>query len=170
DPMVASAAYKSLSHFSAGEHTILHLPEKIRPEMPVPDELDEEESVDLSIPGSCYLRLLPITAPSVLPALEEFFTSLVRQEMVNMPRGIYHSALKGGIRSDQGKTVAGIPNFILKTYETNKQPGLKPGLAGGMLFCYDVAMYQSKDGKPLNRLMASRGRNFKQTTLALLHE
>lgn len=170
DPIVASAAYKSLSHFSAGEHTILHLPEKIRPEMPVPDELDEEESVDLSIPGSCYLRLLTITAPSVLPALEEFFTSLVRQEMVNMPRGIYHSALKGGVCSDQGKTVAGIPNFILKTYETNKQPGLKPGLAGGMLFCYDVAMYQSKDGKPLNRLMASRGRTFKQTTLALVHE
>lgn len=138
--------------------------------MPVPGELDEEESVDLSIPGACYLRLLTITAPSVLPALEEFFTSLVRQEMVNMPRGIYHSALKGGVRSDQGKTVAGIPNFILKTYETNKQPGLKPGLAGGMLFCYDLAMYQSKDGKPLNRLMASRGRSFKQTTLALIHE
>ncbi|XP_052032693.1 focadhesin [Apodemus sylvaticus] len=170
DPIVASAAYKSLSHFSAREHTILHLPEEIRPEMPVPDELDEEESVDLSIPGACYLRLLSITAPSVLPALEEFFTSLVRQEMVNMPRGIYHSALRGGVRSDQGKTVAGIPNFILKTYETNKQPGLKPGLAGGMLFCYDVAMYQSKDGKPLNRLMASRGRSFKQTTLALVHE
>lgn len=170
DPTVASAAYKSLSHFSAREHTILHLPEGIRPEMPVPEELDEEESVDLSIPGACYLRLLSITAPSVLPALEEFFTSLVRQEMVNMPRGIYHSALRGGVRSDQGKTVAGIPNFILKTYETNKQPGLKPGLAGGMLFCYDVAMYQSKDGKPLNRLMASRGRSFKQTTLALVHE
>ncbi|CAH6790520.1 Focad [Phodopus roborovskii] len=170
DPIVASAAYKSLSHFTAGDHTILHLPEKIRPEMPVPDELDEEEVVDLSIPGSCYLRLLTITAPCVLPALEEFFTSLVKQEMVNMPRGIYHSALKGGIRSDKGKTVAGIPNFILKMYETNKQPGLKPGLAGGMLFCYDVAMYQSKDGKPLNRLMASRGRNFKQTSLTLVHE
>ncbi|XP_037058595.1 focadhesin isoform X4 [Peromyscus leucopus] len=170
DPIVASAAYKSLSHFNTGEHTILHLPEKIRPEVPVPDEMDEEESVDLSIPGPCYLRLLTITAPSVLPALEEFFTSLVKQEMVNMPRGIYHSALKGGIRSDQGKTVAGIPSFILKMYETNKQPGLKPGLAGGMLFCYDVAMYQSKDGKPLNRLMASRGRSFKQTSLALVHE
>ncbi|XP_040613114.1 focadhesin isoform X1 [Mesocricetus auratus] len=170
DPIVASAAYKSLSHFSTGDHTILHLPEKIRPEMPAPDELDEEEVVDLSIPGSCYLRLLTVTVPPVLPALEEFFTSLVKQEMVNMPRGIYHSALKGGIRTDQGKTVAGIPNFILKMYETNKQPGLKPGLAGGMLFCYDVAMYQSKDGKPLNRLMASRGRNFKQTLLALVHE
>ncbi|XP_054987093.1 focadhesin isoform X2 [Sorex araneus] len=175
DPVVANAAYKSLSHFTAGEHTVLHLPEQIRPE--IPDELDEEEDdegdekeVDLSVPGSCYLKLLSFTAPSVLPALEEFFTSLVKQEMVNMPRGIYHSALRGGARSDQGKTVAGIPNFILKMYETNKQPGLKPGLAGGMLFCYDISMYQSKDGKPLNRLMASRGRSFKQTSLALVHE
>ncbi|KAM6183133.1 focadhesin isoform 3-T3 [Erethizon dorsatum] len=173
DPLVANAAYKSLSHFSAGEHTILHLPEKIRPEVPIPDDLDEdedEEDVDLSVPGSCYLKLLSLTAPLVLPALEEFFTSLVKQEMMNMPRGIYHSALKGGIRTDQGKTVAGIPNFILKMYETNKQPGLKPALAGGMLFCYDVAMYQSKDGKPLHRLMASRGRSFKQMSLALVHE
>uniref|UniRef100_A0A8D1XUN2 Focadhesin n=1 Tax=Sus scrofa TaxID=9823 RepID=A0A8D1XUN2_PIG len=177
DPVVANAAYKSLSHFSAGEHTILHLPEKIRPEIEIPDDLDEDEDeegdekdMDLSIPGSCYLKLLSLTDPLVLPALEEFFTSLVKQEMVNMPRGIYHSALKGGARIDQGKTVAGIPNFMLKMYETNKQPGLKPGLAGGMLFCYDISTYQSKDGKPLNRLMASRGRSFKQTSLALVHE
>ncbi|XP_060988631.1 focadhesin isoform X2 [Dama dama] len=177
DPVVANAAYKSLSHFGAGDHTILHLPQEVRPEIQTPDDLDEDEDeegdekeVDLSIPGSCYLKLLSLTAPSVLPALEEFFTSLVKQEMVNMPRGVYHSALKGGARLDQGKTVAGIPNFMLKMYETNKQPGLKPGLAGGMLFCYDISMYQSKDGKPLNRLMASRGRSFKQTLLALVHE
>uniref|UniRef100_A0A452UQ38 Focadhesin n=1 Tax=Ursus maritimus TaxID=29073 RepID=A0A452UQ38_URSMA len=161
-------------------HNVLVLPSlsfQIRPEIPTPNELDEDEDdegdekdLDLSIPGSCYLKLLSLTAPLVLPALEEFFTSLVKQEMVNMPRGVYHSALKGGVRSDQGKTVAGIPNFILKMYETNKQPGLKPGLAGGMLFCYDVSTYQSKDGKPLNRLMASRGRSFKQTSLALVHE
>jgi hypothetical protein len=81
--------------------------------------------------NSCYF----------IPALEEFFTSLVRQEMVNMPRGIYHSALKGGVRSDQGKTVAGIPNFILKTYETNKQPGLKPGLAGKNTALGEVQVY-----------------------------
>ncbi|XP_047684930.1 focadhesin isoform X1 [Prionailurus viverrinus] len=177
ESIVANAAYKSLSHFSAGEHTVLHLPEEIRPEIPIPDELEEDEDdegdekdLDLSIPGSCYLKLLSLTAPLVFPALEEFFTSLVKQEMVNMPRGVYHSALKGGVRSDQGKTVAGIPNFILKMYETNKQPGLKPGLAGGMLFCYDISTYQSKEGKPLNRLMASRGRSFKQTSLALVHE
>lgn len=53
-----------------------------------------------------------------------------------MPRGVYFSALRGGnLRSDQGKTVAGIPSFMLKTYEKNKQPGLKPGLAGDQRHC-----------------------------------
>lgn len=64
-------------------------------------------------------------------AFEEFATSLVKQEMTNMPRAVYHSALRGGTtRSDQGKTVAGVPNFLLKMYERNKQPGMTPGLAG----------------------------------------
>lgn len=65
------------------------------------------------------------------PAFEEFATSLVKQEMTNMPRGVYHSALRGAAtRSDQGKSVAGVPNFLLKMYERNKQPGMTPGLAG----------------------------------------
>lgn len=55
----------------------------------------------------------------------------MNQELSVMPRGVYYSAMRGGtVRSDQGKTVAGIPNFMLKTYEKNKQPGLKSGLAG----------------------------------------
>lgn len=58
-------------------HYVLILPPlsfQIRPEIPTPDELDEDEDdeggekdVDLSIPGSCYLRLLSLTAPLVLP-------------------------------------------------------------------------------------------------------
>lgn len=64
-------------------------------------------------------------------AFELFLTSVVKQEMSQMPRGVYFSAMRAGnLRSDQGKTVAGIPIFMLKTYEKNKQPGLKPGLAG----------------------------------------
>ncbi|XP_068944184.1 focadhesin isoform X2 [Petaurus breviceps papuanus] len=175
DPTVATTAYKSLSAFGSEEHTILHLPEEVRPEIDPPEELDgneeEEKEVDLSVPGSSYIRLLPLTAPSVFPALEEFFVSLVKQEMVNMPRGIYYSALKGGAsRSDQGKTIAGIPNFMLKMYEKNKQPGLKPGLAAGMLLCYDLPIHVGKDGKPINRFLASRGRSFQQILVALIHE
>ncbi|XP_036593976.1 focadhesin [Trichosurus vulpecula] len=177
DPTVATAAYKSLSAFGSEEHTILHLPEEVRPEIDPPEELDgneeeeEEKEVDLSVPGSSYIKLLPLTTPSVFPALEEFFVSLVKQEMVNMPRGIYYSALRGGAsRSDQGKTIAGIPNFMLKMYEKNKQPGLKPGLAAGMLLCYDLPIHMGKDGKPINRFLASRGRSFQQILVALIHE
>uniref|UniRef100_A0A803T5P5 Focadhesin n=1 Tax=Anolis carolinensis TaxID=28377 RepID=A0A803T5P5_ANOCA len=161
DPVVATAAYKSLSEFGSEEHTILHLPE----------QEDEEEEVDLSVPGASYIKLLLLTPPPVLPAFEEFAASLVKQEIANMPRGIYHSALRGSaMQSDQGKTVLGVPNFILKMYERNKQPGLRPGLAAGMLLSYDLPIHVGKDGKPISRFLASRGRNFHQTLTALLHE
>nr|XP_003216652.1 PREDICTED: focadhesin [Anolis carolinensis] len=177
DPVVATAAYKSLSEFGSEEHTILHLPEQTRPEKDhqevedINEEEDEEEEVDLSVPGASYIKLLLLTPPPVLPAFEEFAASLVKQEIANMPRGIYHSALRGSaMQSDQGKTVLGVPNFILKMYERNKQPGLRPGLAAGMLLSYDLPIHVGKDGKPISRFLASRGRNFHQTLTALLHE
>lgn len=58
-------------------HSVLVSPSlsfQVRPEIPVPDELDEDEDddgdekeVDLSVPGFCYLQLLSLTAPLVLP-------------------------------------------------------------------------------------------------------
>ncbi|KAM8960539.1 focadhesin [Pelodytes ibericus] len=176
DPIVSNSAYKSLCQFNADEHTILHLPEQARPEVPPPCESDmvgeeEEKEEDLSVPGSSYIKLLELTPSSVLPAFEEFLTSLVKQEMDCMPRGIYHTALRGGtVRSDQGKTVAGVPSFMLKMYERNKQPGLKPGLAAGMLLCYDLPIQTDKDGRPINRFLASRGRSYQQMLTALIHE
>ncbi|KAI3375862.1 hypothetical protein L3Q82_004137 [Scortum barcoo] len=140
------------------------------------DEEDEqgeenEEEKDLSIPGSSYVKLMTLTPVSVLPAFELFLTSLVKQEMSQMPRGVYFSALRGGnLRSDQGKTVAGIPSFMLKTYEKNKQPGLKPGLAAGLLLCYDLPVQTDRDSKPINRFLVSRSRSYQQTLAALIHE
>ncbi|XP_041419597.1 focadhesin isoform X2 [Xenopus laevis] len=176
DLIVMVSAYKSLCEFEADEHTILHIPEQARPEVAPKDESDlaseeEEKEADLSIPGSSYIKLMALTPSSVLPALESFLSSLVKQEMSRMPRGIYHTALHGGnIRSDQGKTVAGIPNFMLKMYEKNKQPGLKPGLAAGMLLCYDLPVQTDKDGRPINRFLASRGRSYQQMLTALINE
>ncbi|KFQ33778.1 Focadhesin, partial [Merops nubicus] len=177
DAVVAISAYKSLASFGSEEYMVLHLPEQARPK--VVDSLEEadmnedeeEEEADLLIPGSSYIKLLSLTPTSVLGAFEEFASSLVRQEMTNMPRGVYHSALRGGIaRSDQGKTMAGVPNFLLKMYERNKQPGMTPGLAAGMLLCYDLPIHVGKDGKPINRFLASRGRSFQQMLVALIHE
>ncbi|XP_029859345.1 focadhesin isoform X2 [Aquila chrysaetos chrysaetos] len=177
DADVAISAYKSLSSFGSEEHTILHLPEQARPEIDPLEEADmnedeeEEKEADLFVPGSSYIKVLSLTPASVLGAFEEFATSLVKQEMTNMPRGVYHSALRGGTtRSDQGKTMASVPNFLLKMYERNKQPGMTPGLAAGMLLCYDLPVHVGKDGKPINRFLASRGRNFQQMLVALIHE
>ncbi|XP_061486839.1 focadhesin [Rhineura floridana] len=174
DPLIATSAYKSLSEFSSEEHTILHIPEQARPELVQQEEVDineKEEEVDLSVPGVSYIKLLMLTPLPVLPAFEEFAASLVKQEMTSMPRGIYHSALRGGaVRSDQGKTVSGVPSFMLKMYERNKQPGLKPGLAAGMLLSYDLPIHVGKDGKPISRFLASRGRNFHQMLITLIHE
>uniref|UniRef100_A0A8C8BKC3 Focadhesin n=1 Tax=Otus sunia TaxID=257818 RepID=A0A8C8BKC3_9STRI len=170
DAVVAISAYKSLSSFDSEEHTILHLPEQEEADMSE-DEEDEETAADLFVPGSSYIKLLSLTPVSVLGAFEEFATSLVKQEVTNMPRGVYHSALRGGtVRSDQGKTMAGVPSFLLKMYERNKQPGMTPGLAAGMLLCYDLPVHLGKDGKPINRFLASRGRNFQQMLVVLIHE
>uniref|UniRef100_A0A669ESE4 Focadhesin n=1 Tax=Oreochromis niloticus TaxID=8128 RepID=A0A669ESE4_ORENI len=107
----------------------------------------------------------------MFPAFELFLTSLVRQEMSQMPRGIYFSALRGGnLRSDQGKTVAGIPSFMLKTYEKNKQPGLKPGLAAGLLLSYSLSVQTDRAGRPIGRFLVSRSRSYQQTLTALIHE
>ncbi|KAM6230125.1 focadhesin [Porphyrio hochstetteri] len=175
--VVAISAYKSLSSFGFEDHTILHLPEQARrdfdqqEESDLKDDEEEEKDMDFFVPGSSYIKLLSLTPPSVLGAFEQFISSLVKQEMTNMPRGVYHSALRGGVtRSDQGKTVAGVPNFLLKMYERNKQPGMTPGLAGGMLLCYDLPVHTGKDGKPIKRFLASRGRNFQQMLTALIHE
>ncbi|CAM4516532.1 unnamed protein product [Leuciscus chuanchicus] len=177
DPVVASQGFKALSEYPEPSHTILHLPEQARPVPKQPDEEDEgkdnenEKDEDISVPGPSYIKLICLTPQSILPALETFLTAVVRQEMNQMPRGVYHSALSGGnLRSDQGKTVSGIPSFMLKTYEKNKQPGLKPGLAAGLLLCYDLPVQTDKDGRPISRFLVSRGRSYQQMLATLIHE
>uniref|UniRef100_A0A670ZP43 Focadhesin n=1 Tax=Pseudonaja textilis TaxID=8673 RepID=A0A670ZP43_PSETE len=141
DSLVAISAYKSLSEF------LNHLLFSFCP----------------SLPFHFF--------PSSPLAFEEFATSLVKEEMANMPRGIYHSALRGNtVRSDHGKTLSSVPNFMMKMHERNKQPGLKPGLAAGMLLSYDLPIHVGKDGKPISRFLASRGRNFHQMFIVLIHE
>ncbi|XP_076829762.1 focadhesin [Brachyhypopomus gauderio] len=176
DTEVSSSGYRALSEFPESSHSVLHLPQQARPERKEPDPQDDEDKEneqdeDLTVPGASYVKLVGLTPRPVLPALETFLTALVRQEMNQMPRGVYHSAMRGGnLRSDQGKTIAGIPSFMLKTYEKNKQPGLKPGLAAGLLLCYDLPVQTDRDGRPIIRFMVSRGRSFQQMLTTFIHE
>lgn len=39
-----------------------------------------------------------------------------------------------------------------------------------MLLCYDLPVHVGKDGKPISRFLASRGRSFQQMLVALIHE
>ncbi|CAN9509782.1 unnamed protein product [Ophioblennius macclurei] len=169
DPQVSRWGYEALAEFPEAVHTVPLLPVAVRPPETQPQQEGDEQ--DLSVPGSSYLKLMALTSSPVLPAFELFLTSLVRQEMSQMPRGIHFSALRGaGVRSDQGKTVAGIPAFMHKTYEKNQQPGLKPGLAAGMLLCFDLPAQTDREGRSIFRLQLSHSRTFQQTLTALLHE
>uniref|UniRef100_A0A8C5E8E2 Focadhesin n=1 Tax=Gouania willdenowi TaxID=441366 RepID=A0A8C5E8E2_GOUWI len=178
DPEVACCGYKALACFPEGLQTVMHLPEAARPIAKpcenvevVESTEDEQEEKDLSIPGSSYVKLLTLTSPPVLPAFGLFLTSLMKQEMSQMPRGVYFSAMRAsGLRSDQGKTLAGIPLFMLKTYERNKQPGMKPGLAAGMLLCYELPVQTDREGRAIIRFLVSRSRSYQQTLTALIHE
>ncbi|KAM9095278.1 focadhesin [Sarcophilus harrisii] len=110
DPIVATAAYKSLSAFGSEEHTILHLPEEIRPEIDLPEEMDEneeeEKEVDLSVPGSSYIKLLSLTTPSVFPGDFPFFlvniqpsewhrSILLPQSWLGFMNRTYHAVFQG---------------------------------------------------------------------------
>ncbi|XP_019714030.1 focadhesin isoform X2 [Hippocampus comes] len=175
DPEVASCGFRALADFPEEVHTINHLPEAARPAVkppePAHEDEGEEEEKDFSVAGSSYVKLLTLTPSPALAALELFLTSLIKQETSQMPRGVYFSALRGGgLRSDQGKTMAGIPAFMLKSYEKNKQPGLKAGLAAGLLLCYELPQQTDRAGRPLRRLLLSRSRSYQQTMTALIHE
>ncbi|XP_061664812.1 focadhesin isoform X2 [Syngnathoides biaculeatus] len=176
DPEVASCGFQALADFPEVVHTINHLPEAARPAVEPPELEDdeqagEEEEKDLSVTGSSYVKLLTLTPSPAFPGLERFLSSLVKQEMSQMPRGVYFSALRGaGLRSDHGKTMAGIPAFMLKSYEKNKQPGLKQGLAAGLLLCYELPHQTDREGRPIQRHLLSRSRAYQQTMTALIHE
>ncbi|XP_077597799.1 focadhesin [Stigmatopora nigra] len=177
DPEVVSCGFQALADFPEAVHTVNHLPEAARPAVQEPEpeedqELETSVEKDLSVVGPSYVKLLTLIPSAALPALEVFLTSLVKQEMIHMPRGVYFSALRGGgeLRSDRGKSLAGIPAFVLKTYEKNKQPGLKPGLAAGLLLCYELPQQTDRDGRPVLRHLLARSRSYQHTLTALIHE
>ncbi|XP_056883084.1 focadhesin [Takifugu flavidus] len=174
DPEVAACGYKALAAFPQELHTINHLPEAVRPLPNLSEHGEDEQEMeepDLSIAGPTYMRLMEHTPPPVLPAFELFLTALVKEEMSQMPRGVHFMAMRGGsLASARGKTVAGIPAFMLKTYEKNKQPGLKSGLTAGLLLCYELPLQTDREGRPINRLLVNRSHAYQQILANLIHD
>ncbi|XP_032809673.2 focadhesin isoform X2 [Petromyzon marinus] len=178
DAVTAGAAYRALAAFSPTQHTVLHLPEQVRPERQVTAEEEGEQEVDLTVPGDSYIKLLLLIPAQVLTVCVpvpqdagELLKALVEHELSVMPRGVQHAAMRGAAsRLAHGKPGAAVPAFMLRSYEKNKQPGLRPGLAAGLLLSYDLPMQVDKEGRPVARFLVSRGRSFQQMLSALIQE
>ncbi|XP_066272306.1 focadhesin-like isoform X1 [Branchiostoma lanceolatum] len=174
-PVVAGAAFAALSQYSPECFRVAHLPEPVRPEKKTPEKEDgdeEQEEEEMTIPGSSYTKLMMMVDNiKVLENFEKFLSSLVQHEMANMPRGVYHSAGKGQAgRGAQNRAVAGIPAFMLRQYERNKQPGMQQGLAAGLLCCYDYPVQLDGSGAPVRRHVVTRGRMYQKMFQTLLNE
>ena len=64
---------------------------------------------------------------------EALLSSLVGGEVDQLPRGLYHTAMRRhGLSSNQDKAIGSIPAFISQQYNKTKQPGLRPSLAGNV--------------------------------------
>ncbi|XP_077988625.1 focadhesin-like [Glandiceps talaboti] len=187
NPVISGAAFAALSQFDEEEFRLDDLPDDISRDVKAKaaaakerekakrqdedDEDDDDDDEDLDIPGDCYLNLLTQISPYCLQDFEKFLTSLIAQEMNNMPRGVYHSALKGQRKSaNQSKALSGIPALMQRQYDRNKLPGLKQGLAAALLFCYDPPLEVGRDGKPARRHVVGLGRAYQQTLNIMLNE
>ncbi|XP_062616026.1 focadhesin-like, partial [Saccostrea cucullata] len=72
--------------------------------------------------------------------------------------------------STRSKMVDSIPTFLQRQYDTCKQPGLRPGLAAGLLFCYDPPQEVGRDGRPRKHYTITHSKNFQHMFTTLLHE
>ncbi|XP_071965906.1 focadhesin-like [Antedon mediterranea] len=185
---VSGAAFKALSKFDQEEFTLYDLPEEVtlnvrqklanlKKDRPVVDGDDEEENEDdkdedIDVPGCCYMQLLLHVDQDILPDFGCFLTSMVQKEVKDLPRSIYHASdMKQSINEkSDNKAVSTISGILKNKYERNKQPGLKAGLAGGLLCCFDSIHSAGRDGKLERRHIASSGRGYQQMLTTLVNE
>ncbi|KAL5004639.1 hypothetical protein ScPMuIL_018095 [Solemya velum] len=180
DESVRCSAYQALSAFSSDSFKISHLPPMV-----TEDFIDQAKLIiqqqdvpgvtvnDILsfVPGICYCRLLEKIPKTIYKDLGDFFNAMVIREIEALPRGIYHSSLRRqGAAANQGKAVGGIPTFILSQYDKTEQPGLRPGLAAGLLFCYDPPVEVGRDGRPRKHYIITHGKHYQHMFTTLLNE
>ncbi|XP_063431997.1 focadhesin-like isoform X2 [Mytilus trossulus] len=176
---VSQAAFQALSMFPADLFKMSHLPQTL-----IEDFADQAKLISAqgettlsvddvwpNIPALLYVRLLKHIRKGSHKGYEAFLTSMVAKEVEKLPRGIYHSSLRRqGAASNQGKAVGSIPSFLLSQYQKTKQPGLRPGLAAGLLFSYDPPVEVGRDGRPRRHYIMSHSKSFQQMFTTLMHE
>ncbi|XP_071110148.1 focadhesin-like [Haliotis cracherodii] len=177
---IQGAALRALSAFSPDQFLVSSLPAHVTEDLReqaaqiAAQQDDPNLTIDqilTFVPGVCFTRLLKTLHAQVLEDYEVFLSSMIGKEVESLPRGIYHSSLRRqGAAANQGKAVSSIPGFILSQYEKTNQPGLRPGLASGLLFCYDPPVEVGRDGRPRRHYIVSHGKNYQQMFITLLSE
>ncbi|XP_030832481.1 focadhesin isoform X1 [Strongylocentrotus purpuratus] len=113
------------------------------------EEDEEEEEEDLSIPGSCFINLLPCVNQEATSGKGELLHSFLCDELVELPRRYYSqtSPRQAATESNVSKQVSGIPSVISLKNLNNKQPGHRPSYAAGLLFSFKPGSKSSRDPK-----------------------
>jgi len=158
--IVKGDALVCLAHFKHEDFILKYLPLMLRPEMP--EEIVEEEFLLQAIPGQLLVNLM-ISVPSSTQ-LQYFCSSLLSQELQNLPRDIKDRAFRAQKQAVRGNVFSDFSNFILHMHERNKQPNLKGHFATSVLMCYNPLF----DDSPKN--LVSSGRSALQLLQALLCE
>ena len=71
-----------------------------------------------------------------------FLNTLVGDEVANLPRGIFYTSLrKPGASASKNKLLSDVPSLIQNMYDTTKQPGLRPSLAGTCTYKYSEKVF-----------------------------
>ncbi|XP_022105848.1 focadhesin-like [Acanthaster planci] len=190
NPAVSAAAFTALAIFQEDDFTLDDLPPEIAEEektkieamkakqketdckagkMRTKEEEDEEEGE--AIPPSCYIKLLMSIHEEVLPAYQLFLSSLLVEEVKNLPRGVHKSAIQRQQTVNRGKTLDNVPSLLLNRFERIKQPGLKPGLAVGLLCSFEPKKETSQQAdKPGRRHVINKGRAYQHMINTLMNE
>ena len=171
---VAASALVCLGHYDKTEFKIRHLPSCCRPEVPQTSEKTDGSNqasfLDMPAPGVNLVKMLLSLMPYVKEQASFFLTSILSQEVGNLPRDIRDRAMNYEKKAATPALGLDVPTFMLKTYEKNKQPNLKPTLSLGLLMCYDPKCEVDSAGKPVLRSVVTRMRKFLQMLQALLSE
>ncbi|XP_060084932.1 focadhesin-like, partial [Ylistrum balloti] len=179
DTRVCGAAFQALSMYRADQFKVSYLPRHVTEDLTEQAEhISREEEREISVdemfpqvPAQCYTRLLKTLPTEVLSDYEAFLAAMVAKEVIELPRGIYHSSRwRQSAATNQSKAIGSIPAFIMGHYNKTKQPGLRPGLAVSTLFCFDPPVEVGRDGRPRKHYITSHSKNFQQMFKTLLQE
>lgn len=143
DEQVISSAYDALSNFPSSLIKVKYLPPQVREitkeklKALKENKDDEEYNGDNDIcPGFGYISLLLETNASALPGFQKFIQTALQSDIDALPRGVGRRVNTKPISShDNARDV------LLRQYESSTRPGILPGLAAGLLYCYEPKLY-----------------------------